>query len=431
MFGNHSLRGSLKRLAILTLALAAWATAGADPVKITFLPPPLEGTLSLGVYDATGTLVRVLRREAAWSEFTAGDDGFRIEWDGKDDKGAFCPSGTYRIRGVAVGDLGVEGVDFTGNDWVSTDDAPHIRRIAGLSTNAEGALVIAATLPGQSDAARYAVAVKPAKPGEDPETELTPQAGLPETPGKPEAAPKQAEGANHTTWGIVGVDVVQLSQKGNAVRRLTSPADEPPPVKVAASPKNEKLFVLYEDEDLQRVRGYDFAGVKPGGAPKLLFENDIVFSDRYEQVAAELTFSDGKPFASSPVLSVALQPNPLAGNKPGTLLVRALVDKDGAWLATADGLPLARVADTKAVAWAVLGRPAGSKAITFFDSDGAVVEQFRIGKSSNMMAFDAGAVAWTAPAVSPTPTPAPSAAPEASATPAPSVSPSATPALTP
>jgi hypothetical protein len=40
-------------------------------VKIEFLPPPMEGTISLGVYNGEGKLVRTLAREAEVKEFTA------------------------------------------------------------------------------------------------------------------------------------------------------------------------------------------------------------------------------------------------------------------------------------------------------------------------------------------------------------------------
>ena len=408
--------------------VAAATTAGADPVKIAFLPPPMEGNLSLGVYDTAGTLVRVLKQEAEWSEFTAGDDGLATQWDGKDDHGTVCPTGAYRVRGVAVGDLGVEGVDFIGNDWVTSDAAPHFQRITGLGTQEDGTLFFTAQLPGQSGAAFYSLALKPAAaPGEDPEIQVT---GIAEPklppPAPPAWLPKKVTawdgGSKTTLWAIEGTALNQYSKTGKLLRTLATPADEPAPVKLAASPTEEKLYVLYENAELQRLRGYDFKGCKPDAAPKVLFENDIVFSDRYEQIAAELKFPDAKPFTASPVLSAALAPNPLANNKPGTLLIRVAVDKDGAYLAAADGLPLCHISDTKALRWAVLGRPAGGKAITVFDSDGAVVEQFQVSKIANMMTFDAGTVQWTVPAATPAPnssaTPAATASPAASASPA-------------
>ncbi|MEI8234217.1 MAG: hypothetical protein WCH57_05975 [Verrucomicrobiota bacterium] len=424
MFENRRGKSLCRALAALALGLAAWAAAGADPIKIVFLPPPMEGNLSLGVYDTAGTLVRVLHREAEWSEFTAGDDGLATQWDGKDDRGAACPSGTYRVRGVAVGDLGVEGVDFIGNDWVTNDDAPHLQRITDLGVSESGTPFLAAQLPGQNTPTFYSISLKPAAaPGEDLEVQLVPEKQRPPTRMFKARIPKWAQatkgwvyGSNGSIWAIEGDALKQYSSTDKPLRLLPPQADDPAPVKLAASLTEEKLYVLYENAALQRLRGYDFTGVKPGGAPKVLFENDIVFSDRYEQIAAELKFPDGKPFTASPVLNVALQPNPLAGNKPGTLLIRAAVDKEGAYLAAADGLPLCHISETKAMAWAVLGRPAGGKAITVFDSDGAVVEQFQVSKIANMMPFDAGAVQWTAPAA--TPTPAPSVTPSATASPA-------------
>ena len=44
-------------------------------VRISFVPPPLEGTISLGIYDRTGKLVRVLYQQAQLNEFAIGADG--------------------------------------------------------------------------------------------------------------------------------------------------------------------------------------------------------------------------------------------------------------------------------------------------------------------------------------------------------------------
>jgi len=86
-------------------------TASASPARstrISFVPPPLEGKISLGIYDAQGKLVRVLHREAAINEFTIGADGLTTQWDGKNDSGQDLPSGKYHARGYLVGPLNVE-----------------------------------------------------------------------------------------------------------------------------------------------------------------------------------------------------------------------------------------------------------------------------------------------------------------------------------
>jgi len=44
-------------------------------VRISFVPPPMEGTISLGIYDKNGKLVRVLQQQAQLNEFAVGADG--------------------------------------------------------------------------------------------------------------------------------------------------------------------------------------------------------------------------------------------------------------------------------------------------------------------------------------------------------------------
>ena len=86
-------------------------TPSASParsVRISFVPPPLEGTISLGIFDANGKLVRVLHQESSLSEFTIGADALVTQWDGKNDDGEDLPTGKYRARGYLVGLLKVE-----------------------------------------------------------------------------------------------------------------------------------------------------------------------------------------------------------------------------------------------------------------------------------------------------------------------------------
>ena len=117
----------------LTMSLTARSqespTPGPTPapparsVRISFLPPPLDGTISLGIYDAKGKLVRVLHREADINEFNIGIDALSTTWDGKDDAGGSAPPGKYSAHGFVVGDLKIEGVGFFFNDFVTADDS--------------------------------------------------------------------------------------------------------------------------------------------------------------------------------------------------------------------------------------------------------------------------------------------------------------------
>jgi hypothetical protein len=76
-------------------------------VRISFVPPPSEGTISLGIYDRNGKLVRVLHQEANLDEFAIGADALVTQWDGKNEDGEDLPAGKYRARGYLVGALKV------------------------------------------------------------------------------------------------------------------------------------------------------------------------------------------------------------------------------------------------------------------------------------------------------------------------------------
>jgi len=71
-------------------------------VRMSFVPPPAEGTISLGIFDADKKLVRVLQREAKIDNFTIGENSLSISWDGKNDAGKDLPPGKYHARGYMV-----------------------------------------------------------------------------------------------------------------------------------------------------------------------------------------------------------------------------------------------------------------------------------------------------------------------------------------
>src|SRR5439155_7724087 len=81
-------------------------TPSASParnVRISFVPPPLEGRISLGIYDTQGKLVRVLHHEAKLNEFKIGADALVTQWDGRNDDDEDSPAGKYHSRGYLVG----------------------------------------------------------------------------------------------------------------------------------------------------------------------------------------------------------------------------------------------------------------------------------------------------------------------------------------
>jgi hypothetical protein len=98
----------------LTSTPASEQTSSPSParsVRISFVPPPLEGRISLGIYDAKGKLLRGLHHEADLNEFKIGADALVTQWDGKNDNGEDLPAGKYRARGYLVGPLKVEDLN--------------------------------------------------------------------------------------------------------------------------------------------------------------------------------------------------------------------------------------------------------------------------------------------------------------------------------
>jgi hypothetical protein len=76
----------------------------ARSIRISFVPPPMEGAISLGIYDQSGKLVRVLHQNAQLNDFTIGPDALVTRWDGKDDAGKDLPAGEYHARGYLIGE---------------------------------------------------------------------------------------------------------------------------------------------------------------------------------------------------------------------------------------------------------------------------------------------------------------------------------------
>src|SRR6266496_1033811 len=84
------------------------SSSPARSVRISFVPPPLEGTISLGIYDRNGKLVRALHQEAELDKFTVGADALVTQWDGKNDDGEDLPDGKYHARGYLISHFKVQ-----------------------------------------------------------------------------------------------------------------------------------------------------------------------------------------------------------------------------------------------------------------------------------------------------------------------------------
>lgn len=392
---------SLARITAVLFALALAANARAQAaqkaIRISFLPPPLEGTISLGIYDAQGKLVRVLQREAELEDFELEQDSVATEWDGKDDAGAPCPAGSYHARGFAVGEIGVEGVGFFFNDWVTEDDAPRIKKISALALDDDApALRVTET-------SNRVVTFVCDRAGKIQRSDLEP---LPPAQCNEEMRPSAiiapiscSQGKDDTLWVIdrrasdaAELEVKQLSAARELLRRLAVSASDPQPQQIAAAKKSDTIFLLEENEKSQRVRSLTLAARDRAGEHsdwKTDFARTITAHENFGIENGRPVATGGKPLIEK--MPVQLIQNPLKNDARETLELFVGRDAAGSYLRTADGLPLQSISDTRHLARAGFGAANGN-AVDVFQDDEAVVEQFHLTGLEQMMAFDAGEI---------------------------------------
>ena len=106
---------------------------------------PDDGRITLGVFDGSGKLVRVLHRLAKEEEFRAGDNGLITTWDGNNDAGERVAAGHYSVRGYLVGDaVRVSGEAFLFNDWAADPGFPGFNKILDFSLLENGDVILLA-----------------------------------------------------------------------------------------------------------------------------------------------------------------------------------------------------------------------------------------------------------------------------------------------
>ena len=98
------------------------SVSAARSVQLRFVPPPMEGTISLGIFDSNDKLVRVLHRQSNIDNFTIDENSLSTTWDGKNDAGEDSPVGKYRARGYMVAHF---KVDNLGAAAVPTEASDH------------------------------------------------------------------------------------------------------------------------------------------------------------------------------------------------------------------------------------------------------------------------------------------------------------------
>src|SRR4051812_33999053 len=222
------------------------ASPPARNIRVSFVPPPLDGTISLGIYDAKGNLVRVLFREADINEFTIGNDSLSTTWDGKDDAGENAPAGKYTAHGWVVGDLKIEGVGFFFNDWITAPDAPRFSKIRSISVDDANLLLSVDLVPPGSGHVLYEVADKTltlkdtdsdtAAPSASPasSSEIEPIAAVPGRDGSRWVIDRVAKDSRE-------LEVKQYSSSGELLRRLPASSNGPQPKSLAAAKNADTL----------------------------------------------------------------------------------------------------------------------------------------------------------------------------------------------
>src|SRR5438105_1551654 len=105
------------------------AASAARNVPLRFVPPPMEGTISLGIWDSNDKLVRVLHREAKIDNFTIDENALKTTWDGKNDAGEDLPPGKYRARGYLVAHLKVDDAGKVDSPPSSASDHTSVKLV--------------------------------------------------------------------------------------------------------------------------------------------------------------------------------------------------------------------------------------------------------------------------------------------------------------
>jgi hypothetical protein len=411
---------SVGLIAVFAVTSATGQDAAPTPpaeggLRIQFVPAPMKGTISLGIYDGKGKLVRVLKREAPTEAFIVALNGLVTFWDGKDDRGGEIPPGTYFARGFMVGAFEMEGEAYHGNDWIVDATGPRIASVEAIRMDGPRLTLLTVLADGKRAPFEWDEAGGRLVPAGLWNPRLTPHASIDGAtvaivadaektaltlPGvhRPVAA---ALGRDASIWVIDrnggGEVVKQYSARGELLRSL--PVD--PPIQratdIAASQTAEEIYLLEVGEAMQRVRGLrlkEQAQTESGGAVSTWeeFLNKTIWrSDTLELARARLK-DLGRALMPQEKLTIALRPNPLEQGKPGKAEVSLEIDRDGSYLKLSDGLPLVHLTDTPGLKWAVLSRESDSRQLTVFQSDGAVIEEFKVTRLANMVAFDCGEI---------------------------------------
>lgn len=370
-------------------------------VRISFLPPPLDGRISLGVYDAKGQLVRVLHRDADVDDFSIGTDALSTTWDGKNDAGETVSPGRYTAHGFAIGDLEIKSVGFFFNEFVTNAGSPRIRHLGKLRFQ-DDELHLEADLIGDERTILVLEPIHGAFLRQHP-FEVRSHCNESSSPLSGVNVIDCHPGPNSTLW-LIDVqeggsqrEIRQLSQTREVLHQFVIAESEPQPQAIAASAAENRVFLVEEtsDKSMTRFRALTVGESKSGDGKsdvsdwKPDFEKKIIEHRNFSIESSKPIPNNPKNKTPLEKISVRLQPNPLLGDARVTVELAIGFDDRGSFLKTSDGLPLRRISETPKLVRTLLGTR-GSNALDVFQDDDAVVEQLRLTSLDRMMSFDCG-----------------------------------------
>lgn len=112
--------------------------------QLMFIPPPVHGVISLGVYDEKGKLVKVLEKAADISSFKSSLNGLYVDWNWTDSEGKPVSEDRYFARGILVGDIEVKGIGFFLNDWADQTKESRIQKVNAVALLSDSRVAVLA-----------------------------------------------------------------------------------------------------------------------------------------------------------------------------------------------------------------------------------------------------------------------------------------------
>jgi len=371
------------------------------PVALTFTPPGIEGDIVLGIFNAGGKLVRTLRYAKDSPELRIDTNGYIAQWDGLDEAGKPCAGGRYAAHGFAVGDdVAVDGEAFHFNDWMAEDKIP-----AGDVRLRKWGQAIGVELRTASGVVLRQVTA---------DGSLAPAADTADVTG-PGLAPPQfqpapigwAAGRDGSMWLIVDQDgqhvVVQLDKDGKSLRELRVPKDEPQPAEILAAPGDDAILLKESGGGgVSRVRMLRRGGSQSEQGGRVIADWEVVF-ERTMQPCANFgvvggqLVADASTAAQADSVTIATVENPLEpGRKPRVKFTALATPDGGSMLAAPGGLGLVDVSSSGGwKRFAVAAAKDG--ALSLYQGDGIVVEEFEIRGLDDIAAFNVGSFLLAAP----------------------------------